>query len=148
MRIAVPYDNGQVFLHFGKTKQFKLYEAEGGQILWDMVINTDAEGHDGLAQFLQQAGVKLVLCGGIGGGAIAALQKAGILLQGGIAGDADAKVKEFLNGTLQTAPLKPCHHHDGHGHHEGCGHHDGCGGHEGCESAGECESAGGCGCTH
>ena len=128
MRIAVPYENGQVFPHFGHSKQFKLYEVEAGKISWSMVISTDEKGPNGLVAFLKQAGAQLLLCGGIGGGAIAALQKNGILLQGGVIGDADVRVQEFLEGRLQAAPLNPCHHHHG----EGCGHHDGCGEHDDC----------------
>ena len=30
MKIAVPYENGQVFQHFGRSEQFKIYTAENG----------------------------------------------------------------------------------------------------------------------
>ena len=32
MKIAIPYENGQVFQHFGHSAQFKLYTAEEGRI--------------------------------------------------------------------------------------------------------------------
>ncbi len=141
MRIAVTYENGQVFPHFGHTQQFKLYDVEEGQILRSMILSTGTEGHEGLATFLKQAGVQLLICGGIGGGAIAALQQAGILLYAGVAGDTDQRVQEFLEGRLVTAPPtcshghcghhehehhhENCHHHEGEHHHEHCHHHEG-----------------------
>lgn len=32
MRIAVPYENGSIFQHFGRTAAFKLYDAEDGEV--------------------------------------------------------------------------------------------------------------------
>ena len=32
MKIAVTYENGQVFQHFGHTEQFKIYEAAEGKV--------------------------------------------------------------------------------------------------------------------
>lgn len=32
MKIAIPYENGQVFQHFGHSAQFKLYTVEEGRI--------------------------------------------------------------------------------------------------------------------
>ena len=33
MKIAVNYDNGNIFQHFGSTKQFKLYEVENQKVV-------------------------------------------------------------------------------------------------------------------
>ena len=35
MKIAVTYENGQIFQHFGHTEQFKLYEVADGKIVRD-----------------------------------------------------------------------------------------------------------------
>jgi len=32
MKIAVTYENGQVFQHFGHTEQFKVYDVEDGKL--------------------------------------------------------------------------------------------------------------------
>ena len=69
MKIAVTYENGQVFQHFGHTSQFKLYEVENGQIKGSEVVDTGDSGHGALAGFLQEKGVSTLICGGIGGGA-------------------------------------------------------------------------------
>ena len=52
MKIAVTYENGNVFQHFGKTENFIVYEVENGEILNSQVINTNGEGHGALAGFL------------------------------------------------------------------------------------------------
>jgi len=134
MKIAVTYENGQIFQHFGHTAQFKIYDAENGNIVSSQVVDTNGHGHGALAGFLQSQGVQVLICGGIGGGARNALAEAGIALYPGAAGDADAQVASFLTGALNYDPNTVCSHH-GHGHDHGhdcgsheCGSHD-CGGH-------------------
>ena len=51
MKIAVPFEDGQVFQHFGRSAQFKFYEAENGQLLRTEVIPTNGQGHGALAAF-------------------------------------------------------------------------------------------------
>ena len=125
MRIAVSYDNdsGQVFQHFGMTQYFKLYDVEGGRVVNSLVIAAIDNGHDALAGFLAQMHVNTLICGGIGGGARAAVEAAGVLLYGGVAGDADTAVNAFLAGTLGYDPNVHCHHHD-HGEGHDCAGHD------------------------
>lgn len=125
MRIAVTYENGQIFQHFGHTEQFKIYEAEDGKVVKEEVVDTNGSGHGALAGFLKAHGVDTLICGGIGGGARNALAEAGIRLFPGAAGDADAQVASFLSGNLNYNPDTMCNHHH---HEEGhtCGDH-GCG---------------------
>ena len=130
MKIAVTYENGQIFQHFGHTEQFKVYEVEGGKILSSEVINTNGQGHSALAGLLKVIGVDVLICGGIGGGAQIALAEAGIKLYGGVLGSCDAAVEAFLANDLGYDPNVKCDHHD-HEHREGahsCGDH-GCGKH-------------------
>ena len=130
MRIAVTYENGTIFQHFGHTEQFKLYEAADGKVIHAEVVDTNGSGHGALAGFLMQNGVDTLICGGIGGGAQAALAEAGIKLYGGVSGDADAAVSALLSGNLGYDPNVHCDHHD-HEHGEDghtCGDH-GCGKH-------------------
>lgn len=125
MKIAVTYENGQIFQHFGHTEQFKVYEVEDGKVLKSQVVDTNGQGHGALAGFLAQAGVDVLICGGIGGGARNALAEAGIQLFPGAQGDADAQVESYLAGTLNYDPDTMCSHHgEGHGHHGECGGHD------------------------
>lgn len=130
MKIAVTYENGQIFQHFGHTEQFKLYEVEGGKVVSSVVVDTNGSGHGALAGFLTENGVEVLICGGIGGGAQMALAQAGIQLFGGVAGSADAAVEALLKQELVFNPDVKCNHHgEDHHHHEGgCGSH-GCGSH-------------------
>ena len=130
MKIAVTYENGEVFQHFGHTEQFKIYHVEEGKIVSSEVVNTNGSGHGALAGFLKELGAEVLICGGIGGGARNALAEAGIRLFPGACGNADAQVEAYLGGTLNYNPDTMCNHH----HHEGeCGEHKGenhhCGGH-------------------
>lgn len=126
MTIAVTYENGQIFQHFGHTAAFKLYETENGVVTQSRVVETNGSGHGALAGFLKSMGVEALICGGIGGGARFALAEAGIALYGGVQGDADEAVELFLSGVLGYDPDAKCDHH-GQGHHT-CGEH-GCGNH-------------------
>lgn len=138
MRIAVPYEDGQVFQHFGHTEQMKIYDTEHEQIVKAQVADVTGSGHGALAGFLSGLKVDVLICGGIGSGAQEALAQAGIKLYGGVAGRADDAVRAFLTGALSYQADVQCNHH-GHEHHGGhCGEDK-----HGC--AGNGGSCGGCG---
>ena len=124
MKIAVTYENGEIFGHFGHTKQFKVYETENGKILSSKVVDTNGSGHGALAGMLSSLDIDVLICGGIGGGAQMTLTQAGIKLFGGVQGNADKAVEAYLNDTLSYDPDAKCDHHD-HEHGEGhtCGEH-------------------------
>ena len=121
MRIAVTYENGEVFQHFGHSEQFKLYDVENGKIVSEQVVDTNGSGHGALAGFLQSAKVDALICGGIGMGAQMALADAGIRLYAGVQGSADAAAKALAEGTLNYDLDARCDHH-GHHHDGDCGH--------------------------
>ena len=122
MKLAVCYENGQVFQHFGHTEQFKVYTIENGVITHSEIVSTNGQGHGALAGVLKELGADALICGGIGGGARNALAQAGIDLYPGVTGNADLCAAALANGTLHYDPKTECHHHD---HEEGhtCGHH-------------------------
>ncbi len=126
MRIAVTYEDGQVFQHFGHTENFKIYEVEGKEIKSAEVYGSNGAGHGALAGMLFHSGVDVLICGGLGGGALNALTEAGIQVIAGASGDVDEAVNAYLAGNLVSTGAN-CHHHD---HEEGhsCGEH-GCGEH-------------------
>ena len=134
MKIAVTYENGQVFQHFGKTQQFKMYQVENGQADKGTVVDAGGAGHSALAVFLKEHQVETLICGGIGGGAQVALAQAGIQLYGGVSGSADQAVEDLLAQKLVFQPDILCSHHEGHGEGHSCGDH-GCGSH-GCGTHG------------
>lgn len=120
MRIAVTYEDGQVFQHFGHTEQFKIYDIEDEKIVGEQVVNTDGSGHGALAGFLQALKADVLICGGIGMGAQMALADAGIRLCAGVQGLADEAAKQFAAGTLAYHTQANCDHH-GHHHAGACG---------------------------
>ena len=127
MRIAVTYENGEIFQHFGHTEQFKLYDVQDKKIISEQIVDASGSGHGALAGFLHASEADALICGGIGMGAQMALADAGIKLYAGVQGSADEAAKALAEGTLEYDPDAHCDHH-GH-HHDGeCGH-DHCGGH-------------------
>ena len=129
MRIAVTYENGEIFQHFGHTQQFKVYDVQDGKIVASQVVDTNGSGHGALAGVLTALNADVLICGGIGGGAQMAMANAGIKLYGGVSGSADAAAEALIAGKLAYNPDVRCSHHD-HEHGEGhtCGSH-GCGSH-------------------
>ena len=49
MRIAVTYENGQIFQHFGHTGQFKVYDIEENRVASSEIVDTNGQGHGALA---------------------------------------------------------------------------------------------------
>ncbi len=131
MIIATTYENGDIYGHFGHTKEFKLYQIEGNTVISSKVIETLGSGHGALAQFLKINNVDILICGGIGMGARVALSEAGIKLLPGVTGNADMAVDDYLHLRLNYNPDATCNHHHEDGHN--CGEHDcsdqECGGH-------------------
>lgn len=130
-KIAVTYENGEIFQHFGHTEQFKLYTIAKGQVASSEVVGTNGSGHGALAGFLKTLDVDTLICGGIGGGAKTALAEAGIAIYPGAQGNADKAVADLLCGELSYNPDTHCSHH-GHEHDHACGEaheHHTCGGH-------------------
>ena len=136
MKIAVTYDNGEIFQHFGKTESFKVYEVEDNKVVSSEVIGSNGTGHGALAGLLAEQGVNVLICGGIGGGAQTALTEAGIELCAGAQGNTDQAVESYLKGELVSSGANCDHHHPEEGH--------SCGSHEEGHSCGD-SCGGGCG---
>ena len=125
--LAVTTDeNNNVFQHFGHCEKFTLYTFSDGILMAKTVLETDGNGHDAMAGVLAERGVKVLLCGGIGMGAMQALMQADILVVPGLTGDIEVAVAGYLDGVLGTSTEPNCNSHDA--------GDDGCG-------------AGGCGCS-
>lgn len=124
MRIAVTFEDGKVYGHFGHTKFFKVYDTNDGKILESKIVDTSGSGHGAIAGLLKELDVDSVICGGIGGGAQIALADAGIKLYSGVSGDCDEAVNKFIAGTLEYGTSANCNHHGEEGGHK-CGDHSG-----------------------
>ncbi|MCQ2532047.1 MAG: FKBP-type peptidyl-prolyl cis-trans isomerase [Saccharofermentans sp.] len=133
MKIAIPYLDGNVYEHFGKAQQFKVYELDDeGNVTSSEVIDSNAEGHDAVAATLSKLAVDVVICGGMGDGAQSALAQFGILAFTGVEGEADKVIESFVKGDI-TSQGSNC----------GCGGN--CGDGEGCGEGGCGGCGGGCG---
>ena len=142
MKIAVTYDNENVFQHFGRTENFKVYEVEGGRVVSSEVMNSNGVGHEALAWLLKDCDIDVLICGGMGQGAQDALAEAGIEVCAGAEGNTDEAVAAYLAGELENTGVN-CDHHDhehghDHDHDHGCSPQDcagcaGCGGGAGFE---------------
>lgn len=129
MKIAVTCENDEVFQHFGHTPEFAIFTAEGGKILEEKRLSSGDSGHGALATLLATEEIDVLICGGIGGGAINALTQLGIQVVGGAEGSVREAAQAFLDGSLKAHSDFRCnhHHHGGEGE-EGSGSHN-CGNH-------------------
>ena len=128
MKLAVTYnpENGEIFQHFGRTEEFKVYDVENNEIKASTIVSTNGQGHGALIGVLEELKIDTLICGGIGGGAQMGVASMGIKLYGGVQGKADDAVKALLEGRLEQNSNANCNHHHDEGHN--CSHSS-CGGH-------------------
>ena len=132
MKIAMPYQDGVLLEHFGRAKEFIIYNVSDLDPVTSEVIAPEDLSHAAVARALKEHGVDVVLCGSIGEHARQAVEGEHMLVFSGITGAADDVLERFLQGNLEAA--------DGDlAAGGGCG---GCGG--GCASGG-CAGCSGCG---
>jgi predicted Fe-Mo cluster-binding NifX family protein len=108
MRIAIPYEDGVVCQHFGKAPQFKIFDVQPQGVVESVVIDSEASGHEALAEFLAAQGVQAVICGGIGQGALVSLAQSGIDVLPGVTGNPDEVIEALIAGTLQPEGTGGC----------------------------------------
>ncbi|MGN0302192.1 MAG: DUF134 domain-containing protein [Anaerotardibacter sp.] len=108
VRIAVPFEKGEIFQHFGRSSEFKFYDIKNGEVASSQVVETQGIGHGALVDFLKENDVDVLICGGIGGGAQNRLTNQGIEFYGGISGLADKAVVSFIEGTLEKNEIPQC----------------------------------------
>lgn len=121
MKIAVIYENGVVFRHFGHCNAVKLYTFDDGTMLDMRVIELNGNGHESVVKFMSDNGVDTVICGGIGDPAVKMLNDKGIELCAGAQGDADQAVMDYLMGRLNCSSASICATE--HSSQEHCGGH-------------------------
>ena len=123
MKVAVTYENGNIFQHFGKSEAFKIYDVEADKVVSSEVVSTNGQGHGALGGFLMNQEIDALICGGIGPGAQEAMRSAGISLYAGVTGSCDEAVSKLLAGTLVSQQGATCDHHSHEHGGAGCGHH-------------------------
>lgn len=122
--VAIPFENGEIFQHFGKASAFKLYTLEGLSITNSEVVKVEGSGHDEIGLWLVWHAVTTVICGTIGPGAMGVLVGAGIKVFPGLSGATDTAITALIDGSLVAQLQSTCSHscHSCHGCH-GCHGH-------------------------
>jgi Mrp family chromosome partitioning ATPase/predicted Fe-Mo cluster-binding NifX family protein len=118
MKIAVASEEKMVTEHFGHCENFNIYDVENGKIIKSESIPNPGHKPGFLPNFLNDQGVKVIISGGMGGGAIDIFNEKGIEVIVGATGPAEAAVNSYLLGTLKSTG-SVCHEHQ---HHDECGH--------------------------
>ena len=136
MKIAVAYENGEIFGHFDHCAMFAIYEY--GEYVHEctktLVETGGRQGHQAMADLMREQEVDAVIAGNMGGEAKALLLSYGIVPVAGYSGDADTAADLLVTGQLPITP----------GEGGGC---SSCAGNCSCGSdGGEGCSCGGCGC--
>jgi len=110
MKIAVASDHGMVTEHFGHCQSFMLFDTEDGQIINSETIANPGHRPGFLPNFLNEKGVKVIISGGMGAGAIDIFNEKDIEVIVGARGDAGAAVTAYLQGALKSTG-SVCHEH-------------------------------------
>ena len=111
MLVAITYENGEVFMHYGKTRQFIIFELDNNEIKSERIIDCGEYSHHTLADLLKLNNVDVVICGGCGVHAIESLEAKNIKVYNGACGDVHNVINEYINGKLKFngATMCDCH---------------------------------------
>ena len=112
MRIAVPFMEGQIFGHYGRTKQFAIFDIEDRRVASGRLLSSGEASCQALAGLLKSNGVSLVICGGISAIESQSLSDAGIEFVANVQGNVRHAVEEYLTGTLADNPVKYSGHYE------------------------------------
>ncbi len=118
MKIAVPTRENNVDSHFGHCEFYTIYSIEKNKVVEKEVLESP-QGcgcKSNIASVLQQKGVKQMLAGNMGAGALSKLNAFGIDVVRGCDGNVDNLVEKYLNGEIKDSGESCEHHHHHHGH--------------------------------
>ncbi len=112
MILAACYENGNVFQHYGETKQFKLYHIEDGKIVSTSILESGEYSHRTLATLLHLNHVDALICGNLGTHAVMTLSNENIEILNGLSGDCDKLANDYIAEKLTFNPnaVHSCHH--------------------------------------
>ena len=118
MKIAVASEGKMITEHFGHCEGFNIFDTEDGKIIGNEFTHNPGHRPGFLPNFLNEKGVKVIISGGMGGGAIDIFNEKGIEVIVGASGSAETAVKGYLQGSLKSTG-SVCHQHQ---HQDECGH--------------------------
>lgn len=120
MKIALPSNQNQIDEHFGHCEHFTVFtidEQKKIQSEEKIASPADCGCKSNIAQTLAKKGVKLMLAGNMGQGAVNVLNSHGIDVLRGCAGNVKAVTKSWLAGNLKDSGIACAQHqHDCHEH--------------------------------
>lgn len=119
MKIAVSCNGKQIWAHFGHCENFMIYETENGKIISEQSVPNPGHKPGFLPNFLANMGVKVMISGGMGGGAVDIFNERDVEVVLGAQGDAKLAVEAYLRGELKSTG-SVCHEHE---HADECGEH-------------------------
>lgn len=117
MKIAVPVkSDNQIDSHFGHCEFFKIYTITDEKIVHSVEKMDSPQGcgcKSNIASVFQQEGVKVMLAGGIGDGAVNILNAHGIEVVRNCSGDVTELVARYLDGQIADGGNNcSAHEHD------------------------------------
>jgi predicted Fe-Mo cluster-binding NifX family protein len=125
MKVAIATDGQSVSQHFGHCEGFTIYDCTEESMTNPMVVQKKEfipnPGHQPgfLPNFLNERGVKVIVAGGMGEGAVRIFNEKEIEVITGAFGKVDVIIDEYVSGKLKPAG-RICHEHQ---------HSDSCDGH-------------------
>lgn len=122
MKIAIPSRQGLLDEHFGHCEAFTILTLDETRKIVNEELLTPPPGcgcKSNIVDTLAEMGVKVLLAGNMGQGAVDKLEAAGITVFRGASGAVRSVADEWIAGTLRTNN-DICSAHHGH---EGCGNH-------------------------
>lgn len=117
MKIAVASEDGKVAEHFGHCSEFMIYKTEDGKIVKEETVANPGHKPGFLPNFLADRGVKVIISGGMGSGALEIFNDRDVEVVVGTTGKAKEAVEKYLRGDLESTG-SVCHEHV---HHDECG---------------------------
>ena len=112
MIVAITYENGNVFMHYGKTRQFILFNIENNSVVDSKIIDCGEYSHHTLADLLKLNNVDVLICGGCGMHAVESLEAKGIKIYNGAYGDVNDVIGQYLANKLKYSGPTDCGCHN------------------------------------
>ena len=119
MKIALPSRQNQVDEHFGHCEYFTVFTIDDKNTITSQEIISSPAGcgcRSNIAVILKETGVKMMLAGNMGEGAVNVLNSVGINVLRGCSGDVRQVALAWLAGSLKDSGVA-CELHE-HGCHE------------------------------
>lgn len=110
LKIAIAAQDKHVSEHFGHCQGFEIYITDAGKIVKQEFLPNPGHKPGLLPNLLNDKGVKVIIAGGMGGGAIDIFNEKGIDVITGARGALDYTIEQYLLGNLNSTG-SICHEH-------------------------------------